>query len=261
MLSSACHFLFWPCLIPLDFGVDNDLLLRNLRNESFLISSISNLTNVYSSTHRSFTYVDSFAVQSHFKDFVHTYKLVDISMSDFLATSTDQYRYYSGSLLNSKFDALYNQFNLSRYLTMNGAHPTLWMGSAGVHATAHYDSVYNVYVHLSGRKRLRLVPPQQLPDLVLHGCFHPHACQSRLADLTRPADRISSSYCALARPCCCCLNSRTGLRCSDDQQAECHLLVDSLDSGSPRLGVVELSLNPGDVVYIPPFWTHEVRLG
>ncbi len=56
----------------------------------------------------------------------------------------------------------------------------VWMGSAGVLATPHYDTSHNFVLQVVGTKEWRLWPPEQLPSLRMHPATHPSRRQSRL---------------------------------------------------------------------------------
>ena len=56
----------------------------------------------------------------------------------------------------------------------------VWMGQAGVLATAHFDTSHNVVTQLVGRKRWLLWPPDQLPHLRMHPATHPSRRQTRM---------------------------------------------------------------------------------
>lgn len=49
----------------------------------------------------------------------------------------------------------------------------MWLSSANVSATLHYDTEHNVLVQLVGRKRVTLFPPSQHKRLYLHSALHP----------------------------------------------------------------------------------------
>eukprot|EP01032_Pedospumella_encystans_P025325 gene25325-28630_t len=145
--------------------------------------------------------------------------MADINTSLLLdGADLSQFYYYSGNLMQDQFTllrtkteivqhvyALVQDADVRKKLTAN-----IWIGKAAVQATAHYDSVHNIYIHLAGTKIIRLLPPSAVQYLQVHGRMHPYACQS-------------SEYIA-----------------------------------QYNRDVIEIVLTPGDVLYIPPFWFHEV---
>ncbi len=125
-----------------------------------------------------------------------------------------------------------------------------WAGTKGVIATPHFDSVYNVYVHLSGEKIFRLVAPRYFTYMKFYGRVHPHRRQSRLRSFTFP-QYYSMPYYGLNASCVCdTLDSLTSIS---------ELLVTEAVAGA--YPVDEFILRPGDVLFIPPFWVHEVCAG
>jgi [protein]-arginine 3-hydroxylase / protease len=47
--------------------------------------------------------------------------------------------------------------------------PALWIGPAGAVTTLHFDSTHNLFVQISGRKKVILIPPEQ-SDFVYYPC-------------------------------------------------------------------------------------------
>ena len=99
----------------------------------------------------------------------------------------------------------------------------LWMGQKNVLAPCHYDGYHNIYVQIRGRKTFYMVPPTAHALLKPFPFLHPsHAqCQRRL---------INHSYTS-------------------------HHMRNKMNKD---LDVYVATLKPGDVLYIPPLWFHEV---
>jgi hypothetical protein len=99
---------------------------------------------------------------------------------------------------------------------------TLFMGSPGVKSQLHYDLSHNAFVQLSGRKYFLLFPPESERLLYLYPRTHPHYRQSQVNTSATPEDisRFSPLF-AYGRG-------------------------------------MEVVLVPGDLLYIPPGWFHEV---
>lgn len=92
---------------------------------------------------------------------------------------------------------------------------TVWMASAGVVSTTHFDSQRNFFAQLYGRKRFDVWPPTAV-----------HAME-----LASKEDRVRG------------------------RSAPTNLDLAALDRAFPRQ---TFDLDPGDVLYIPPFWFHRV---
>lgn len=97
--------------------------------------------------------------------------------------------------------------------------PIAWMGSAGVVATPHYDKSLNLVLQVTGRKRWLLWPPEEIDRGAL--CMHPSAHPSRRQVRTPLLDAPAAARAA-----------------------------------SPA---IEATIQPGQILYVPPFWTHAVE--
>lgn len=104
----------------------------------------------------------------------------------------------------------------------------LWLSSPGVLATLHYDTYHNCFVQVAGRKRVVLIPPEIQQGIRLYPSLHPGYRQSQ---------RLHGDY-----------------------------MVSQNSSSSIKSTIKTLSLpyfdfvaEPGDIVYIPPFWFHATQ--
>lgn len=116
----------------------------------------------------------------------------------------------------------------------------LWMGGDGATASPHYDMVHNFYVQLKGRKRFVLAPPAAGRRLLhQHPRLHPSARNSQLY-LRDDCRNVAADlpFADPAFPALNCLSRRPAF------------------AGPLDARVVTLS--PGDVLYLPPFWWHYV---
>ena len=97
----------------------------------------------------------------------------------------------------------------------------LWAAAAGVSSAAHWDSFDNTHVLLAGQKRVLLAPPAAAARVGAWPSTHPHARQGRLSLAALQAAR---------------------------------------EAGSLRgLAVREAVLSPGEALFVPAGWLHEVR--
>ncbi len=94
----------------------------------------------------------------------------------------------------------------------------LWAGSGGTRTLAHHDYSHNFYVVLSGQKRFVMFPPSS--DVYLFPFLHPHATKSQINVLSSKSARNFPRF-------------------------------------DPLQGF-DVTLVAGDVLYIPPFWIHDV---
>lgn len=103
-----------------------------------------------------------------------------------------------------------------------GVEPRLWIGNRAVTPT-HFDSMRNIACVLCGSRRFTLFPPEQLPNLYIGPLdFAPTGAAISMARLDRP----------------------------DDPR------FPRLKEALTTAQVVEL--HPGDAIYIPPMWWHNV---
>lgn len=107
------------------------------------------------------------------------------------------------------------------------AQANLWLGSANSTTLAHYDARDNIFLQLHGRKRVYLLPPNSSAALP------PHPCLSLGHRSVRDGAGLHDALTA------------------NGSAAPLH---PSGDTASALLAEVV----PGDVLYIPAFWTHHV---
>eukprot|EP01052_Picozoa_sp_SAG31_P005305 SAG31_NODE_231_length_19768_cov_9.498170_3_plen_506_part_00 len=116
----------------------------------------------------------------------------------------------------------------------------LWIAGPGVTAAAHYDSFHNILVQMQGTKKVILLPPSAAAALGTYPRTHPSHRQARF-DLTVPLDERSIAHSTF--------------------QQEFPRLQQVLQNGRKSrglLGAMVATIQPGDVLYIPPFWFHLV---
>ncbi|KAJ3050444.1 hypothetical protein HK097_008603 [Rhizophlyctis rosea] len=106
----------------------------------------------------------------------------------------------------------------------------LWIGSQGVVANLHYDATQNFYLQIRGRKRFLLISPEHWENVHCHPRLHPSDRQSMTHFLKAETDAGWSE-----------LKSKFPLI----QNVKGH--------------VIEAFLDEGEVLYIPPFWFHNVE--
>ncbi len=99
--------------------------------------------------------------------------------------------------------------------------PNMWVGSAGAHTPLHHDYMHNVAMQLDGRKRFTLFAPSDTPYL---------------ARETNDARRVN--YSQITRP-----REVNRKRFREYRRA------------TP----IEVELGPGEVLFLPAFWWHEVE--
>jgi hypothetical protein len=103
--------------------------------------------------------------------------------------------------------------------------PMIWMSHPNVAAQPHYDRSHNLFVQLSGRKEITLLSPS------MGRYIHPF-----------PAVHASKKQSQIP---------------FNDDLAE----VEERFPNATRLAGYSVALNPGEVLYIPPFWYHSITTG
>jgi [protein]-arginine 3-hydroxylase / protease len=134
--------------------------------------------------------------------------------------AADRY-YISQELLADKFPALVADIQRPAFIDRSlRVKNAFWFGQAGNITPLHYDLVYNLSVQVWGRKRFTLFDPAQFPLLYPFPVYSEVAQFSRV-NIERP-DFIRFPKFQKARP-------------------------------------VECTLEPGEMLYTPPFWWHQVH--
>ena len=186
--------------------------------------------------------------------------------SESLPGVNDTYLYYSGNIRLPTFTKLVEAVNLKDLIDdelYDIITVLVWIGNKGVAASPHYDNVNNIYIQLHGSKTFFIWPPSMELSgaLKLFGRNHPNACQSRLRHLNCSA--INSST---AAPSSLWFhhNFRTidlyaSSNISSHLYHTSHFINQNWCDQSDADAIV-ITLHPGDVLYLPAFWFHEVRL-
>lgn len=232
------------------------LLVANKSTRSLLTSLPNVLENAYTSASNMFPYYDA-SIAKWVDLFEPEFNVTSVLSRHILSTSgpfSQPYFYYSGNIMQSQFTALRTLLNITSHVhylipgtdILSKITANVWMGMGGVQATAHYDAVYNVYAHYHGVKVFRLLPPAAVQYLQVHGRMHPYACQSRLKN-------IATGELFNRPPFCISGDCSTQANLADDNAFNITAYKEYY-----ALHVIEVTMHPGDVLVIPPFWFHEV---
>jgi len=157
---------------------------------------------------------------------------VNVSVDEFFTNggSSNEHNYYfmkdvedlpadlQMDLLPSLFDKEFYPDTIEKLKIMEA---NIWIGVTDITTPVHYDLPHNFYVQLYGRKRFLLFPPDQWKYLYLFPRIHPSTRMSQVDWL-------------------------------DPENIAMFPLLTSL--GPPY----EVLLEPGDILYIPPYWGHHV---
>ncbi|CAM9923048.1 unnamed protein product, partial [Phaeothamnion confervicola] len=116
----------------------------------------------------------------------------------------------------------------------------LWIGKGGTTAVLHYDDYENLLCQVRGRKELTLFPPSDIRHLYYVGrkkgrLVHEYPGNFRRSGLVDSRAVVFASSVFLDRPD---LMRHPALR---------------------RATPYRITIGPGDVLFLPAFWHHEVR--
>ena len=136
----------------------------------------------------------------------------------------DYYYYSSGGIELLEVGDIFTQESL-KSLTFSGhlkrgelGQVNYWLGKANVTAYTHYDTSYNLHMVAYGQKRFIIFPPDAYRKLKLYPCLHQFYRQVQ----------------------------------TDIFDSEVRDVI------IEKLNGVEVLVNPGEVLYIPPYWFHSV---
>jgi hypothetical protein len=224
---------------------------------------LGKLHNVYTSESPVFTYYDTEAVKSRFPSFRPEYELVSTTARRIFKTQgirdkpivDSKFYYISSNMMNKEFIGMKRAMDPTTLIGDRDVTALFWGGTEGVLATAHYDAVYNVYTQLAGTKKIKLIPPGKADLLFVHGRFHPHACQSRIRNVTEGNVWHSDFRIDDALH----LNNVANHPCSQPSSTSIMQTGVSPESSNVLNDVIEFTLEAGDVLFIPPFWIHETE--
>ena len=120
------------------------------------------------------------------------------------------------------YSELAHDFPLPQWAPIDSCCTNLWFGEGGNLTSLHFDTTENFLVQIYGRKKVRLFSPINTPHLYPHGL--------------KTGGRFNFSRIT-------------------DLDADLKTLYPLFDGAR----YLEETLDPGDILYLPPGWWHEVR--
>lgn len=143
-------------------------------------------------------------------------------------TNKNRKHYLMQKSIKEEFPDILQDFQLPRYANEEAKHYiNLWWGEAGIISQAHYDCSDNFLTQIMGTKQVKLFAPTESANLYSYG--------------------IEENF----------LGDKTATHISKVQEFEVANLYQF-----PNLNKVtcyEGTLNPGDLLYIPSGWWHEIK--
>jgi hypothetical protein len=148
---------------------------------------------------------------------------------------------------------------------------TLFVGSANVTSTAHFDNFANTHIVLSGHKQILLTPPSSAFAMRVRPGSHPEARQARCSlERTKDAAAHGRGDIAASPPSAAIRipshhHSSTASMAEEETAEEETAEEETAEeetvcmTSSERVPVLAADLREGDALFIPPGWIHEVR--
>ncbi len=195
----------------------------------YLENKMNNLSGIYENDNRWFgPYFDKKKPLLEYAHRINDYKTnVQLTSKQFFdriqKVESNSFLYFTGNIEQLGPWAIDEIRPFDELLTLNPSHSSVnaWIGQPHVIAHCHYDGYHNFYTQLYGRKRFLLLRPTSWPGVYPYPFLHPSHAQAQV-NVSNEMDRR-------------------------------HFILAS------KLEVFEAVLEPGDVLYIPPLWFHEVE--
>jgi len=196
---------------------------------SYLKSKLKGISGVYENTNRWFgPYFDRSKPLLETAVRQNSYKTgVNMSANDFFNLlqhpRKGKYHYFTGSIDDLGKWAYSEVQPLDELLYLNPklSSVNVWIGQPHVIAHCHYDGYHNFYAQLYGTKKFMLFAPSNWPGLYPYPFLHPSHAQAQV-------------------------------NASDKRSTEAFPLI-------KKVKALEVVLEPGDLLYMPPLWFHEVE--
>jgi hypothetical protein len=158
-------------------------------------------------------------------DMSSNYKEVNMSGPEFFSKLTNAsdplYYYWYGKVEGTlKNDVYPSDFLWANAESRYAFGLYMWLSEAEVGPPIHYDQDHNFFVHVSGSKRFVLFPPWEWRNLHAFPRIHPKWHKSQV-EFDGPNLTVTPDY--------------------------------------PKATAYIAELNPGEVLYVPPYWWHHVR--
>lgn len=149
--------------------------------------------------------------------------------------------------------------------------PMIWLAHPGVVTQTHYDTQHNFMIQLQGFTRYLLFAPDT--ELYFYPSIHPAESQSQI-HLEEPALTVNTICCSSSINHTCASNVQThalrypfysvrSLTSPAVPVLDTHLALNESNCTMlppiSSVNALEVSLHPGDVLYIPPYWSYRAE--
>ena len=198
-------------------------------NPRYLQSKLKTISGVYQNTNRWFgPYFDKQKPLTNFSIRANPYRTnLKMSGSEFFKRVQNpvegNHLYFTGDLDHLGDWALSDIQPVKELLVLNPKRSSInaWIGQPHVIAHCHYDGYHNFYAQLYGTKKFTMFKPSNWPGLYPYPFLHPSHAQAQV----NISNASEISRFPLVR----------------------------------KVQAVEVILEPGDLLYIPPLWFHHVE--
>lgn len=195
-------------------------------SRQYIVEHVPELTRVYLASDPAITFFDRTRPMANLSGVVWDpeVKFMDMASRTYYEleddASTPSWLYYTGPIeLWPK--RMRRDLNPLEFLRLDEKWVvSAWLGFQGVIAHPHYDVYDNLYVMLQGRKKFHLFGPDETLHMYLHPRLHPGHRQAQ----------VNFTALDLAR-----------------------------HPRAARATAVEVVLQPGQMLYLPPYWYHRVE--
>ena len=196
---------------------------------AYLSKKVSKLNGIYKNSNRWFgPYYDTSKPLGHLSTRKNIYR-TDVSMKgeEFFRLlehpKNNSYIYFTGDIDDVGSWAWSDVQPIQELLKLNPKHSSIniWMGQPHVIAHCHYDGYHNFYAQLYGRKKFTLFRPTEWPGISPYPFLHPSHAQAQV--------NLSNEDSIAVFPAA--------------RNLEGH----------------QVTLEPGDLLYMPPLWFHHVE--
>jgi hypothetical protein len=136
--------------------------------------------------------------------------------------------YYSGiiQMLGETISKEFVPYSTEFDVTGGDKSSNIWFGGRGSNMRAHYDAMHNFHVQIQGQNRFLLYPPSHWRYLYLHPRLHASHRYSQV----NPDDYNRKEY-------------------------PLYEFANKISDSGP----FEVTLEEGNILYVPPYWIHEVE--
>ena len=196
---------------------------------TYLQSKLKSLSGIYENDNHWFgPYFDKSKPLLNYAVRKNSYKTdIELSSQEFFQRldklSKNRYHYFTGDIEQLGEWAYSEIHPISELLILNPKRSSInaWMGQPHVIAHCHYDGYHNFYAQLYGTKKFTLFSPINWPGLYPYPFLHPSHAQAQV-------------------------------NATDREDVERFKLIKNVEA-------LEVVLEPGDLLYLPPLWFHEVE--